>query len=81
MPAKLPRPIIRVNPHALWGRLSVLNMSQNELADRAGLTSGYISLLVGGKRRPSPDARRRLMEALGVTDFHDLFVVEECDEP
>ena len=81
MPAKLPRPTIRVNPHALWGRLSVLNMSQNELAARAGLTSGYISLLVGGKRRPSPDARRRLMETLGVTDFHALFIVEGSDEP
>ena len=76
MPGKPSRPIIRVNPYALWDRLSFLNMTQNQLADRAGLTSGYVSLLVGGKRRPSPDARRRLMEALDVTDFHDLFIVE-----
>lgn len=79
MPGKPLRPIIRVNPHALWDRLGVLNMSQNQLADRAGLTSGYISLLVGGKRRPSPDTRRRLMEALGVPNFHDLFIVEDWD--
>lgn len=76
MPGKPSRPIIRVNPYALWDRLSVLNMTQNQLADRAGLTSGYVSLLVGGKRRPSPDARRRLMEALDVADFHDLFIME-----
>ena len=81
MPGKPPRPLIRVNPHALWVRLDVLNMTQNELAGRAGLTSDYISLLVGGKRRPSPDARRRLMEALSVTDFHYLFIVEDCDGP
>ena len=76
MQGKPSRPIIKVNPHALWEMLDVLNLTQNQLADRAGLTSGYVSLLVGGKRRPSPDARRRLMEALGVTDFHDLFMVE-----
>ena len=77
MQGKPSRPNIRVNPYALWDRLGVLNMTQNQLADRAGLTSGYVSLLVGGKRRPSPDARRRLMEALDVTDFHDLFIVED----
>ena len=79
MQGKPSRPSIKVNPYALWDRLGVLNMTQNQLADRAGLTSGYVSLLVVGKRRPSPDARRRLMEALGVADFHDLFIVEDDD--
>lgn len=79
MPSRPVRRKIKLNPYAVWDRLNILNMSQNELAHRAGLTSGYISLLVGGRRRPSPDARRRLMEALGVTDFHDMFIVEEAD--
>ncbi len=80
MPRKLSRRRIRLNPHAFWDRLSVLNMTQNLLADRAGITSGYVSLLVGGKRCPSPELRGRLMEILGVTDFHELFIVEDCDE-
>ena len=80
MPTRLKRPRIKLNPHAFWDRLNVLNMTQNQLASRAEITSGYVSLLVSGKRSPSPELRGRLMEILGVADFHDLFIVEECDE-
>jgi len=70
---------ILLNAQAFWNRLDLLNMTQNELARLAGVTSGYISLLVSGKRCPSPDLRRRLMERLGVTDFHELFIMEELE--
>ncbi len=80
MRSKPSRPTIKLNPHAFWERLNVLNMTQNQLARRAGITSGYVSLLVGGRRCPSPELRGRLMEILGVTDFHDLFIVEDSDE-
>ena len=79
MSGRRPRRRIRLNAQALWKRLDLLNMTQNELARRADVTSGYISLLVGGKRCPSPELRRRLMEILGVTDFHELFIVEELE--
>ena len=79
MSARRSRQRILLNAPALWKRLDLLNMTQNELARRAGVTSGYISLLVGGKRCPSPELRRRFMEILGVTDFHELFIVEESE--
>lgn len=79
MPARLSQRKIRLNARAVWDRLDLLNMPQNELARRAGVTSGYLSLLLGGRRCPSPEVRQRLMDALGVTDFHDLFIVEESD--
>ena len=79
MSGRHPRRRILLNAQALWKRLELLNMTQNELARLAGVTSGYVSLLVGGRRCPSPELRRRFMEILGVTDFHELFIVEELE--
>ena len=70
------RPRVKLNPEAVWEHLSRRNMSQNELARASGITSGHISLLMNGKRSPSPGVRRRLQAALGVTDFDDLFITE-----
>ena len=79
MSGRRPRRRILLNAQALWKRLDLLNMTQNDLARRAGVTSGYISLLVGGRRCPSPELRRRFMEILGVADFHELFIVEDLE--
>ena len=76
MSGKRPRLKVKLNAHAVWERLNRLHMSQNDLARLAGITSGYLSLLTGGKRCPSPDTRRRLMEALGVTRFDDFSILE-----
>jgi len=65
-----------LNPVAVWELLDRLDISQNQLARRAGISTGHISLLMKGKRSPSPGVRRRLMKALGVDDFHVLFVME-----
>ena len=70
------RPRVRLNPQAVWEHLSRRNMSQNELARAVSVSSGHISLLMNGKRSPSPSVRRRLQAALGVTDFDDLFTME-----
>ena len=70
------RPRVRLNPEAAWEHLSRRNMTQNELARVAGITSGHLSLLMNGKRSPSPRVRRHLQAALGVTDFAELFIME-----
>jgi len=57
-----------LNPVAVWELLDRLDISQNQLARRAGISTGHISLLMKGKRSPSPGVRRRLMKALGVDD-------------
>ena len=62
------------------GRLRHRNLSRNELAQRCGLTSGYMSQLFNWERSPSPSARRRIQENLGVDDFDALFVVVKLDE-
>ena len=45
-----------------------------------GVSSGYLSMLVNARRSPSGRIRRRMLEALGLTEFHDLFGLEERDE-
>ena len=60
--------------------LSLLNTTQTELAALCGLSPGYFSLLMAGKRSPSPGARRLIQEALGVSDFDRLFFIEPADE-
>ncbi len=39
---------------AVWELLDQLGISQNELARRCGITSGYLSHLMNERRSPSP---------------------------
>ena len=71
---------VMLRAEAANARLRHLNMSRNELADRCGLTSGYISQLFSWERSPSPSTRRSIQDALGVDDFDALFVVVKVDE-
>lgn len=66
---------VLLNTLAVWDRLARLNMSQNELARKLRVTSGYVSQLVNGRRCPSPRLRTKLMEVLGSPSFEDVFVV------
>ncbi len=59
--------------------LDRLNMTQNELARLLDTSSSYLSQLMSGKRRPSAGFRKRMMDALGVNDFDDLFYLEGDD--
>ena len=68
----------RLNAVAVWAMLHRLNMTKNELASRCGLSTGYLSQLLNGKRNPSPATRQRLQEVLGA-EFDELFIVEEAD--
>ena len=69
-------PRVWLNPVAVWELLDQFDISQNQLARLAGISPGHLSLLMNGKRSPAPAVRRRLMRALGVEDFHVLFVME-----
>ena len=77
MKRRQPASRVKLDPHKVWGLLNRLNMTQNELARLVGTSSSYLSQLMSGTRRPSADMRRRLMEALGVTRFKDLFILEQ----
>lgn len=67
---------VKLNPDRMWKLMHRRNISQNELAKLGGMSSGYLSLLMRGMRCPSPERRRRLMKALGVTQFDDMFILE-----
>ncbi len=69
-----------LKPVAIWRLLDERDISQNELARLCGLSSGYMSQLVGGTRSPSAQVRRNIQEALGVTDFDELFIIERLDD-
>ena len=71
------RTVVRLNTAALWRRLTLLNRSQNWLAREVGVSPGYMSMLVNGGRSPSGRIRCRMLKALGVDEFHELFRLEE----
>ena len=70
---------VRLDPQKVWALLNRLNMTQNELARLLDTSSSYLSQLMSGKRRPSAAFRKRMMNALGVTGFDDLFYLEDVE--
>ena len=74
------RAVVRLDTVALWNRLALLGRSQNWLAGKAGISPGYLSMLVNEGRAPSGRIRRRIQEALGIEDFDQLFRLEDRDE-
>ena len=76
------RTVVRLDTAALWERLALMNRSQNWLAREIGVSPGYVSMLVNEGRTPSGRIRKRMLKALGLNDFHQLFRLEvQDDEP
>ena len=71
---------VLLNAAAVWELLDRLDLSQNELARRCGISRGYMTRLMRGERSPSPGLRRRMQEVLGVDDFHVLFIIVEEED-
>ncbi len=78
---KIGQPSLRVllNPVAVWGLLEKRGISQNRLAQLCGISSGYMSQLVCGTRRPSLRVQRRIRQVLGWPDLDDLFMTQPID--
>ena len=74
MPSKTARPIVEVKPQEFWERMARLSLTQNGLARRLGITSGHLSLILRGRRRPS--AELRVLDG----SFDDLFYLVHPDE-
>ena len=79
MKRRRPTSRVRLDRRRVWALLNRLHLSQNELATLAGTSSGYLSQLMSGTRCPSAALRRRLMKALGVARFEDLFILEHVE--
>ena len=80
MSGRRPRLRVTVNADLVWEYLLRKNMTQRGLAAHAGISAGYLSQLLSGKRSPSATVRRRLQVALRITEFDALFVIEEVCE-
>ena len=57
-PTRRRRPRVKLNRDAVWELLGRLGRSQKELARQCGLSSGYLSQLMNGKRSPAASADR-----------------------
>ena len=79
MPAKTARSTVEVRPQAFWEQMARLSLSQNGLARLLGITSGHLSLILSGRRRPSAALRERMLRVLHAS-FDDLFYVVHPDE-
>ena len=53
-----------VDCRALWERMDAHGISQNEVARRAGISKGYLSDVMAGRRVPSGTVLKRLHQAL-----------------
>ncbi len=72
------RPSVRagLRREVVWRELTRRNMTQNELARRVDISSGYLSQLMSGERCGSARVRARLQQELEIPEFDDLFVLE-----
>jgi len=70
---------VRMNQAAVLRAIARRNMSQNMLAIRAGISSGYISQIMCGTRYPSPKVREKLQSVLMPLTFDDIFIIEESN--
>ena len=72
--------MIRVNLKArsIASRLARKGMTQNSFAREVGITTGFMSQLLHGVRRPGPSTRAKILAAPSMKglEFDDLFEVE-----
>jgi len=68
---------VSLNRRALEIALARKNMSQNMLAARMGISSGYMSQLMRGERHPSPMTRQKILDAMSPLSFDDIFIIED----
>ena len=52
------------------------NKSQNWLAQRLEISSGYMAQILNGDRFPSPEVRQRLLDYFEGCSFDDLFRIK-----
>ena len=66
-----------VDPRALWDRMDAHDISQNETARLAGISSGHLSQIMNGQRNPSGEVLRKLHGVLFRPTAAELVVPAE----
>ncbi len=80
MTVRARRPHVGIRTQRVYELLEKLNMSQNQLAELVGVSSGYMSMLLTGRRSASGAVRRRMQEVLGVIEFGEIFELERVND-
>jgi len=70
---------VKMNQESVLRAMARRNMSQNMLADKTGLSSGYLSQLISGARYASPKVRQKLQSALDPLTFDEIFTIKEVE--
>lgn len=68
---------IRIRESTLRNVLLRKNLSQNWLAHRLGISTGYMSQLMSGRRSPSAELREQMLTQFVSMTFDDLFEITE----
>ena len=66
-----------VDPRALWDRMEAHDISQNETARLAGISSGHLSQIMNGQRNPSGEVLAKLHRVLFRPSAAELVVPAE----
>ena len=66
---------LTLNRAAVERELARRHLTQNGLALKAGLSSGYLSQLMCAARHPSAQTRAKLQKSLQPLTLDDLFIV------
>ena len=69
---------VKLKKEAAKMALARKNLTQNELARRLGISSGYMSQIMTGNRHPSAAVRHLILRNLRGHSFDDLFEIEYC---
>ncbi len=70
---------VRLRREVLQDHIIRRNISQNNFAMKANISSGYMAQILIGKRKPSGRVREKLLAASGMK-FDDLFLIDR-EEP
>ena len=67
---------VMLNSKAVRQVLARKNKSQNWLAQRLGISSGFMAQLLASERCPSPNLRERILANFKEQRFDDLFTIK-----
>jgi transcriptional regulator with XRE-family HTH domain len=68
---------VKLNREFVEMVLARRNLSQNGLARNLGVSSGYISQIMTGRRFISAKMRQRMLRYFRGYTFNDLFIIED----
>ena len=71
---------VTINRSAFEIALAKKNLTQNGLARKIKVTSGFMSMMMTGKRQASATTRRRILQCLRGYTFDDLFIIEQSKD-